>query len=159
MILVSACLTGRRCRYDGGGFDQYPDIRRLVEEGRAIPVCPEELGGLPTPRVPAELVGGDGAMALRGTARLVTRDGTDVTAAFLEGAAATAALARTHGARMAILKARSPSCGCDGIYDGSHSNRLVPGMGVTAARLTAMGLAVHSEETWRASVIEEGVGE
>lgn len=160
MILVSACLIGRRCRYDGGGFDQYPDLRSLVEEGRAIAVCPEELGGLSTPRPPAELVGGDGAGALAGAAHLHTQDGTDVTSAFLKGAEATARIAAAHGARTAVLKARSPSCGCHGVYDGTFSGALVPGMGVTAARLTAMGLVVHSEETWPggSSVIEEGVG-
>lgn len=148
MILVSACLVGRRCRYDGGGFDGYPELRRMVEAGEAIAVCPEELGGLPTPRPPAELQGGDGAAALRGDARLTTREGQDVTEAFLIGAEETARLASVHGAHTAILKARSPSCGCDGIYDGSFEGGLVPGLGVTAARLSAMGLVVHSEVSW-----------
>lgn len=148
MILVSACLVGRRCRYDGGGFDGFPDLRRMVAAGEAIAVCPEELGGLPTPRPPAELQGGDGAAALRGDAQLTTCEGQDVTEAFLKGAEETARQARAHGAHTAVLKARSPSCGRDGIYDGSFEGRVVPGMGVTAARLTAMGLIVHSEESW-----------
>lgn len=147
-FLISACLVGEHCRYDGGGFDGYPDLRRMVAEGRAIAVCPEELGGLPTPRPPAELVGGDGHDVLAGEARLVTRDGADVTDAFLRGAEAAARLAIAHGATTAILKARSPSCGCHGVYDGTFGGGLAPGMGVTAARLTRMGLQVFSEETW-----------
>ncbi|HEY9854662.1 MAG TPA: DUF523 domain-containing protein [Stenomitos sp.] len=149
MMLVSACLVGERCRYDGDGFDRYPDLKRLVVEGEAIAVCPEELGGLPTPRPPAELQGGDGAAAWRGEARLTTHAGADVTEAFLRGAEETARLAAECGATLAVLKARSPSCGCHGIYDGSFSGQIVPGMGVTAARLKAMGLQVESEETWR----------
>lgn len=147
MILVSACLVGRRCRYDGGGFDQFPALSRMVEEGQAIALCPEELGGLPTPRPPAELMGGDGMAALSGQARIATQDGTDVTESFLRGAAAAAELAKSHGATAAVLKARSPSCGAQTIYDGTFSGRLVPGMGVTAARLKNMGLEVYSEET------------
>lgn len=147
-LLVSACLVGERCRYDGGGFDGYPDLRRMVEEGRAIAVCPEELGGLSTPRPPAEIVGGDGTDVWQGRARLVTLEGTDVTEAFLAGAEATARLAREVGATQAILKARSPSCGSHGRYDGTFRGRIVPGMGVTAARLTELGLTVLSEETW-----------
>lgn len=147
-ILVSACLVGERCRYDGGGFDGYPDLRRMVAEGRAIAVCPEELGGLPTPRPPAELMGGDGQAALNGEARLMSIAGQDVTEAFLTGAERTARIALEQGATTAVLKARSPSCGSRGIYDGTFSGRVVPGMGVTAARLTQLGLTVHSEETW-----------
>lgn len=149
--LVSACLVGERCRYDGGGFDRFPELRRMVQAGMAIAVCPEELGGLPTPRPPAELLGGDGRAALNGKARLVSVEGEDVTAAFLRGAEAAARLALEEGATTAILKARSPSCGCQGIYDGTFSGRVVPGMGVTAARLTQLGLTVHSEETWPAT--------
>ncbi|HEY9900286.1 MAG TPA: DUF523 domain-containing protein [Pantanalinema sp.] len=145
MILVSACLIGTKCRYDGGGFSQYPELADLVAKGGAIPVCPEELGGLPTPRPPAELVGGDGAAVLRGEARIVRQDGTDVTEAFLAGAEAAARLAERHGVARAILKARSPSCGCNSVYDGTFTGRVVPGQGVTAARLAAMGIAVTDE--------------
>lgn len=148
MILVSACLIGERCRYDGGGFDRYSELQQLVTKGEAIAVCPEERGGLSTPRPPAELQGGDGEAAWRGEARVITNQGVDVTDAFLAGAEAAARLAAEHGATEAVLKARSPSCGCDGVYDGSFSGRIVPGVGVTAARLKSMGLVVHSEETW-----------
>lgn len=149
MILVSACLVGERCRYDGGGFDRFGDLKRLVAQGEAIAVCPEVLGGLSTPRPPAELVGGDGSAAWLGAARLVTEAGEDVTDAFLRGAEQTARIALAEGATRAILKARSPSCGCAGVYDGSFTGRVVPGMGVTAARLAELGLEVLSEESWR----------
>jgi uncharacterized protein YbbK (DUF523 family) len=146
MILISACLVGNRCRYDGGGFDRYPELARLVEEGRALPVCPEQLGGLPTPRPPAELQGGDGVDALAGTARITRQDGTDVTDAFLAGARETLEIARGCGATAAILKARSPSCGAKQIYDGTFSGGLKPGKGLTAAMLEAAGLAVYDED-------------
>jgi uncharacterized protein YbbK (DUF523 family) len=146
MILISACLVGNRCRYDGGGFDRYPELARLVEEGHALPVCPEQLGGLPTPRPPAELQGGDGADVLAGTARITRQDGTDVTDAFLAGARETLEIARRCGATGAILKARSPSCGAKQIYDGSFNGGLKPGRGLTAAMLEAEGLAVYDED-------------
>jgi uncharacterized protein YbbK (DUF523 family) len=146
LILVSACLIGKRCRYDGDGFDGYPELARLVEEGRALPVCPEQLGGLPTPRPPAELQGGDGADVLAGTARITRIDGPDVTEAFLEGARETLAIARSCGATAAILKARSPSCGSKQVYDGSFSGALKPGKGLTAAMLEQAGLALYDED-------------
>lgn len=145
MLLISACLVGTKCRYDGGGFTQYPELAERVAKGEAIAVCPEELGGLPTPRPPAELVGGDGTDVLNGEARIVRQDGTDVTETFLEGARATARLAEQHGVTHAILKARSPSCGCQTVYDGTFTGRIVPGQGVTAALLSTMGLEVTDE--------------
>lgn len=146
MILISACLIGNHCRYDGGGFDRYPDLARLVEEGKAVPVCPEQLGGLPTPRPPAELQGGDGKDVLAGKARITREDGQDVTEAFLAGARETVEIARRYGATSAILKARSPSCGGKQVYDGSFSGALKPGQGLTAAMLEAEGLALYDED-------------
>ena len=146
MILVSACLVGTRCRYDGGGYDRYPELSRMVEEGRALPVCPEQLGGLPTPRPPAEIQAGDGTDVLAGNARITRQDGTDVTAEFLAGARKTLEIARLHGASAAILKARSPSCGCKQVYDGRFDGTLKPGKGVTAAMLEEAGLAVYDED-------------
>lgn len=145
MILVSACLVGERCRYDGGGFDRYPELSRLVAEGRALPVCPEQLGGLPTPRPPAEIQGGDGRDVLEGSARIRREDGTDVTDAFLAGARETLEIARQCGATSAVLKARSPSCGGKQIYAGNFDGTLKPGPGVTAAMLEREGLAVYDE--------------
>ena len=132
MILVSACLAGFRCRYDGAA-KQSDRIQKLVSEGKAIPVCPEVLGGLPTPRCPAERRG----------LRVITREGKDVTAAFQLGAEETLRLARLYGADRAILKARSPSCGCGRVYDGSFSGKLTGGYGITAELLLKNGVTVE----------------
>jgi uncharacterized protein YbbK (DUF523 family) len=116
----------------------------LMAEGRAIPFCPEEEGGLGTPRPPAEIVGGDGDDVLRGRARVVTVNGRDVTQGFLQGA--YRALAAARGAEIAVLKARSPSCGKGRIHDGSFSGSLVAGDGVTAALFQNHGITVLTEE-------------
>lgn len=145
-VLVSACLAGVPCRYDGAAKPD-PAIISMVEAGRAIPVCAESAGGLPTPRPPAEIRGGDGTAVLSGVARVVTVDGEDVTDAFVEGARAVASLARERGARSAILQDKSPSCGARRIYDGTHHGRLVEGQGVLAAVLTAQGIAVEPHRT------------
>ena len=144
-MLVSACLAGRACRFDGRAN---PDdaVARLVAEGRAVLVCPEEDGGLGTPRPPAEIAGGDGADVLAGTARVVTHSGRDVTDAYLEGARRALEAARAAGAGTAVLKARSPSCGKGCIYDGTHTKTLKEGDGVTAALLRAHGIEVLTEE-------------
>lgn len=134
-ILVSACLLGARCKYSGGD-NLCPEVLALGGKYRLVPVCPEQLGGLPTPRPPAERQGD----------RVVDRNGTDVTAQFRRGAAEALGLAEALGCRRAVLKARSPSCGHGSLYDGSFSGRLVPGEGVTAEALLAAGLAVYTEE-------------
>ena len=133
-VLISLCLLGVACRYDGRsvGID---GLDALAARCALVPVCPEQLGGLPTPRVPAERVDD----------RVVTRTGTDVTDAFRRGADEAARLASRFNARYALLKASSPSCGAREIYDGSFSGRKVPGMGVTAEALRAMGVAVFDE--------------
>lgn len=145
-VLVSACLLGRACRYDGRSKAS-ASVAEQVAAWRAagvriVPVCPEELGGLGTPRPAAELRGGDGAAVLAGTARVVrVDDGADVTAAFVAGA--RAAWAQAPDAREAVLKARSPSCGAQRTYvDG----RVVPGAGVFAALLAGAGVATRSDE-------------
>ena len=144
-VLVSACLAGLACRFDGSSTED-DEVTRLVREGRAVLVCPEVDGGLGTPRPPAEIVGGDGRAVLAGRARVITSDGSDVTQAYIAGARkALEAALRSH-ARRAILKARSPSCGACGVYDGSFSGRLVAGEGVTAAMLRANGVEVVSED-------------
>jgi len=148
MILVSACLVGCRCRYDQGTKEQ-AEIVNLVRTGQALPVCPEQLGGLPTPLLPAEIVGGDGDGVLDGRARVVNRAGEDVTEQFLTGAREALRLAQAVGATGAILKERSPSCGTEAIYDGTFSGATAPGAGVTAALLRRHGIAVHSDENWQ----------
>ena len=144
-VLVSACLAGRACRYDGRANPD-DEVARLVSRGLAVLVCPEEDGGLGTPRPPAEIVGGDGGDVLDGRARVITREGEDVTQAYLDGARIALEAARAKGAESAILKARSPSCGKGCIYDGSHSRTLKQGEGVTAALLRRAGISVTTEE-------------
>lgn len=142
-LLVSACLAGLPCRYDGRSKPD-PEVVALVDAGDAVPVCAEQLGGMGTPRPPAEIVGGDGHDVLAGRARVLTDSGEDVTEEFLRGARATADLARAHGVEAAILQARSPSCGCGRIYDGSHSGTLVEGDGVLAALLQTVGITTRA---------------
>lgn len=130
-LLVSACLLGANCKYSGGN-NYSPAAAALAERFELIPVCPEQLGGLPTPRVPAERVGD----------RVLTRDGADVTDAYRLGAEKTLETALANGVKRAALQERSPSCGCGAIYDGTFSGRLVPGDGVTAALLREHGIEI-----------------
>jgi len=152
VLIISACLAGEICRYSGDGFDNYPELRRLVESGRALPVCPEVLGGAPVPRDPCEIKGGDGFDVLDGRARVYTNHGEDKTDVFLAGAGSVLAAARRCGAKAAVLKERSPSCGSGLIYDGSFSGKKVPGCGCTAAMLIRAGLEVCSEENYRQKI-------
>lgn len=137
-ILISACLLGINCRYDGGQNIQ-PEWLKVLNGHHLIPICPEQLGGLSTPRAPAEITGGF-------QQRVLTRDGLDVTEAFVKGASESLKLAELLGADCAVLKERSPSCGVNHIYDGSFNNEIIPGMGFTAAALKEAGLTVYSEE-------------
>ena len=134
-ILVSACLLGIPCRYDGTGFAD-ERVLALAKKYHLIPVCPEQLGGLPTPRPPVE----------RHDTRVLSRDERDFTAAFARGAEETLRLARLFSCRIAVLKANSPSCGSGQIYDGCFRGRLIPGDGMTAALLKNEGLTVLSEK-------------
>lgn len=144
-ILVSACLAGFPCRYDGKS-KPHPEIMRLVAAGPAIPICPEQMGGLPTPRSAAEIVGGDGHDVLAGQARVMNADGEDVTEQFIRGAETVAKLAQLCGAKVAMLQERSPSCGPSKVYDGSFGRQLRPGQGVAAAKLAQLGLEVRAAE-------------
>ena len=140
-ILISACLLGVRCRYDGAGKTNAQALA-LAQQVPCIPVCPEQLGGLPTPRPPAERQG----MSVR------TREGADVTAAYARGAEETLRLARLFGCRIAVLKERSPSCGKGCCYDGSFTGTLTDRSGVTAELLEQNGIRVIGEselETFR----------
>ena len=137
--LISACLCGHNCRYDGGSFD-YPALRRLVDEGLALPFCPEWAGGLPTPRTPCEIV-----CAPDGTRTVISRTGTDCTVEYCRGAEQALTLCREHGLVGAIFKDGSPSCGVTRIYDGSHTGRCIAGRGVTAALLAENGIALYTE--------------
>lgn len=146
-ILVSACLLGRPVRYDGGG-KRLDDalLEAWQAEGRLVPVCPEVMAGLPTPRPPAEIeTGAGGAAVLAGAARIVDFAGDNVTAAFRAGAAAALAAARNAGCRYALLTDGSPSCGATFIYDGTFEGRRVDGQGVVTALLEAQGIRVFAE--------------
>lgn len=135
MDIVSACLCGINCKYDGKN-NLVPRLKERVLAGELLPICPEVLGGLPIPRVPCEIIKG----------RVYTKDGRDVTAQFLEGAEITLKIARAIGTKNAFLKQRSPSCGCGRVYDGSFSGTVVPGNGITAALLKQNGISVFTEE-------------
>jgi uncharacterized protein YbbK (DUF523 family) len=135
MIMVSACLAGYPCRYDGTAQTN-SEVQKLVQEGKALPVCPEQLGGLTTPRAPAEIRNG----------RVISKSGQDVTEVFKNGAEIVCKLAERYGCTAAILKARSPSCGKGHIYDGTFSGTIVSGDGIATAALAAQGIDVRSEE-------------
>ncbi|MGW5940767.1 DUF523 domain-containing protein [Streptomyces celluloflavus] len=141
-ILVSACLRGVPCRYDGR-HKVSSEFEEAVAGREVVSFCPEVAGGLATPRRPAELVGGDGHDVLDGTARVVEDTGRDVTAEFVDGARRALAAARHGGCTEALLMPRSPSCGRGVVYDGSFAGELVPGDGVTAALFERNGIAVR----------------
>ena len=134
-LIISACLLGTPCRYDGKSVKKI-DVEPLLKKYNLIPICPEIYGGLSTPRVPSE----------RQCERVVMKDGTDVTEAFNKGAMAALNFAKINGARRALLKAKSPSCGKGRIYDGSFSGALTEGDGVAAELLMASGIEVFSED-------------
>lgn len=140
-ILVSACLLGQPVRYDGrGNLVDHPIWQRWLGENRLLPLCPEVAGGLPTPRPPAELQGQTIAKV-----RVVTQSGEDVTEFFRRGAELAQQIARQHQVRMAILKANSPSCGNEHIYDGHFRGKKIPGQGMTAEHLSRAGVKVFNE--------------
>jgi uncharacterized protein YbbK (DUF523 family) len=134
-ICVSACLAGERCRYDGN-TNEIPEIRKLVEEGKAVPVCPEVWGGLPVPRIPSER---------RGT-MVINREGTDVTEAYMKGSRQALETCLKEGCQTAVLKARSPACGHGRIYDGTFTKTLIDGNGTFADMLEEHGINVMTEE-------------
>jgi len=140
LCIVSSCLAGVKCRYDGND-NCIAAIREMVENGSAIPVCPEVLGGLPIPRVPAEIIRSE-----CGTISVVNKDGVDVTDCFIKGAQATLSIAQANGAKKAILKSKSPSCGCGQIYDGTFTRTLKDGNGITTELLLNNGIVVLSSD-------------
>lgn len=147
VILVSSCLAGLACRYDGS-HKLIDRISELVEQNKAVMVCPELLGGFSTPREPAEIKGGTGEDVLEGKAKVYTRSGEDVTELYVKGAYETLKLAKEIRASAVILKESSPSCGTRMIYDGTFNNRKVNGEGITSSLLRKEGFRVLSEEEW-----------
>ena len=135
MILVSACLLGENCKYTGGNNRSEKVLAHLAGKDY-IPFCPEQAGGLSTPRAPSEIRDD----------RVFSDAGEDVTEQFRRGAEKTLAFCRQNAVDRAILKARSPSCGVHQVYDGTFSGRAVPGMGVTARLLAENGVALMDEE-------------
>ena len=134
-IVVSACLLGENCKYNGK--NNYSEaVAEYTAEHEVIPVCPEVLGGLPVPRVPSEIVDGT----------VMTKDGRSVDREFREGARHALEIAKENGAQLAILQSRSPSCGPREVYDGSFTGRKIQGMGVFARLLIENGIAVIDAE-------------
>ncbi len=145
-VLVSACLLGEKVRYDGADAASGSRVLRdWLSEGRVVPFCPEVAGGLGVPRPAAEIRGIDGYAVLDGTGRVQTREGDDVTGAFLRGAELALQMARSQGVRLAILKEGSPSCGSSFVHDGSFTGQRKAAHGVTSALLERHGIRVFSE--------------
>jgi uncharacterized protein YbbK (DUF523 family) len=146
-VLVSTCLLGEPVRYDGGHKRCDSQVlHRWLREGRVVPVCPEIAGGLPVPRLPAEISNGTGGQnVLTGAARVKDSNGCDVSMAFVKGAEYSLALARSKSIRIAVLKEGSPSCGTSYTYDGTFSRTKVSTPGVTAFLLRQAGIHVFSE--------------
>jgi len=145
MILISSCLVGQPVRYDGRNqLDSR--LRRLVEDGKALPVCPEVMGGLLVPREPAEIVGGDGEGVWQGEGRIVTVSGQDVTEQFKQGALRTLKICQKYQVTLVILKENSPSCGSNMIYNGQFDGTKQVGLGVTSALLKRYGIQVINEK-------------
>lgn len=132
MILVSACLVGMNCKYNGGN-NYNEKVFELLKNGEAIPICPEQLGGLTTPREPAEI------RDINGKRHVITKN-TDVTYNFEKGAQEVLKLAQKLGIKKAILQPRSPSCGCGKIYSGDFDNKLIDGNGILAQLLIDNGI-------------------
>jgi len=139
-ILVSGCLVGLHCRYDGESIPDQSLLKNLIRNPYFV-VCPEQLGGLQTPRNKSQIVGGDGTDVLSGKARVIAEDGLDVTKQFIKGAKETMILVRLYHMEKALFKDKSPSCGVKKIY---HEAQLVDGCGVTTALLIQEGVSVEA---------------
>jgi len=133
-ILISACLMGDNCKYNGGN-NYHEKLVKWLSDKEVVKVCPELLGGLSTPRYPCEIKGD----------KVINKNGEDKTYYFTKGALETVKIALANQVRFAILKSNSPSCGNDMVYDGSFAHRLVPGEGITAHMLRINGIEVFNE--------------
>lgn len=155
-ILVSACLMGHLVKYNGTLVPVHKQLKELNDKGLILPFCPEVAGGLPVPRLPAEIKGGDGSAVLCERAKVVRSDDIDVTASFILGASKAVGLVKEKDISLAIMKDGSPSCGSARIYDGTFTGTSVPGKGVTAALLENLGVLVFTEneiETLYAEIV------
>lgn len=139
MIFVSACLAGINCKYSGGNnYDE--KVFNMVKERKAIPICPEQLGGLPTPRILAEI------KVIDGVRHVITSEGTDVTENFERGAIEVLDLAKKLDIKKAVLKSKSPSCGKGKIYDGTFQGKVIPGNGILADLLEKNGIEIINSD-------------
>ena len=157
MILISACLAGSNVKYNGGN-NAVPWLCRWIgrHKEQVLLVCPEVLGGLPVPRLPAEIQFREAAPgAILKNRRVINKAGEDVTAQFLLGAEKVLELVEHHHITLAIMKANSPSCSGYCIYDGTFSGRRIAGQGITAALLTEHGVKVYSEEMLTPEVLKK----
>ncbi len=152
--MISACLLGLRCRYDGR-HSICLDLLDFVASRGFTPFCPEQMGGLPTPRKPAEITGGDGFDVLKGHALVMTEDGENFTDCFVRGAQAVLKIARVTHAIGMVTQKRSPSCSCNGIYDGTFSHTLVPGMGVCGALLQQNNLKLIEMDRFEEDILSK----
>jgi uncharacterized protein YbbK (DUF523 family) len=144
--LISACLLGIRCAWDGQDIYKSDKAIKLSNSETLLPVCPEQLGGLKTPRAPQEIQGGTGEDVLDGKCKVLNIDGGDVTQEFITGAEETLKIVKLFHIEEFIGKSRSPSCGYGQIYDGTFSRQLIDGDGVTTALLKRNGIRVITEE-------------
>ena len=154
MIIVSACLLGLNTKYDGK-TNAHALIRKYCSMGKFIPICPEQLGGLPTPRFPVEIVEGTGQTVLSGRCQVRGVQGDIVTPQFIQGAKEVLKIAKMFKVTAAILKECSPSCGAHYIYDGSFSHRKMQGQGVTAALLKEHDIPTYSEAELTEEILAE----
>lgn len=146
-LLVSSCLLGNLVRYDGNhSLLEYELLTSLSRHFEVITICPEVAGGLAIPRTPCEIFSGEGIDVIQKRAKVLSQTGADCTNEFLLGAQLALQLVKEHKIKYALLKAKSPSCGNQTIYDGSFSGKLVPGVGVTAAILEQHGVRVFNEK-------------
>lgn len=148
MKLISACLVGINCKYDGKNnlSDLDPEILGEYKQGKLIPVCPEQLGGLSTPRIPAQIQNASGEDVLDGKAKILTEKGINLTEQFIKGAKEVLKIAKALNIKEAIFKQRSPSCGCGQIYDGTFTKTVKEGNGITTALLKRNNISVTTEE-------------
>lgn len=133
-ILVSACLLGVNCRYDGKN-NKNSELCLIMNKYNLIPICPEQLGGMTTPRLPSEIIGG----------RVINSQGRDISYHFIKGAQEALYIAKAYNCKRAILKSKSPSCGYGSIYDGSFSGKLIDGNGICAEMLINNGIEIFTE--------------
>ncbi len=146
-MLVSSCLLGLNCTYNGKN-NLNTNLKAMLDVDKVVLICPEQIGGLPTPRKPCEIAGGDGFKVLDGTARVINTLGEDMSAIFKKGADEVVKLVDYFGIEEAILKEKSPSCGVGRIYDGTFSCKLIKGSGVTTAALKRKGVKIYSEKEY-----------